>query len=146
MPVLTFASSPDGLAVEVLIGLSRANAQARRTAGQAVPQPVPLRALIDTGADMTSIADAAVAPLELLPVGPLMVNTANGQVIVNRYAVSLTILAPGGNAARNLVRQNQPVLGMANAPINFDAIIGMDLLSKCLLVVDGLADQFTLAF
>jgi hypothetical protein len=146
MPILTFALSPDGLAVQVLLGLSRANAQALRAAGQAIPQPVQLRALIDTGADLTSVVDAAVGPLGLLPLGPFAVNTANGLTIVNRYAVSLTLLAPPGRPPQHLTRQNMPVIGMANAPIGFDAIVGMDLLRDCLLVVDGPAGQFTLAF
>src|SRR5436305_760953 len=53
MPVLTFTTSDDGMAVDVLIGLSRANAQALRAAGKTIPQPVSLRALIDSGADFT---------------------------------------------------------------------------------------------
>src|SRR5206468_12134981 len=110
MPILTFATSADGMAVDVLIGLSRANAQALRVAGQAVPQPVALRALIDSGADFTAVVDAAVAPLGLLPLGPFVVNTANGRTIVNRYAVGLTLLDSGGNASRNFVRPNLAVL------------------------------------
>ena len=146
MPILTYPISLDGLALDVLISLSRANTQALRRAGQAVPQPLRLRALIDTGADITSFVDASVASLGLLPLGPLAVNTANGLTMVNRYAVNLTLLAPGGNASRNLVRPNLAVLGMANAPIGFDVMIGMDLLRDCLLVVDAPANLFTLAF
>jgi hypothetical protein len=145
MPVLTFAISTDGMAVDVLLGLSRANAQALRAAGKVVPQPVPLRALIDSGSDLTSIVDAAVASPGLLPLGPFAVNTANGTAIVNRYAVSFTLVAPGGNASRNLVRSNVPVLGLANAPIGFDMVIGMDVLDDCLLIKDGPARQVTLA-
>ncbi len=111
-----------------------------------IPQPIQLRALIDTGADVTSVADASIAPLGLLPLGPFAVNTANGMVIVNRYAVSLTLLAPGPSPPVNLARPNQAVLGMANAPIGFDVVIGMDLLNDCLLINDGPVGRFTLAF
>jgi hypothetical protein len=146
MPVLTFPTSLDGWAVEVLIGLSRANAQSLRKKGQAIPQAIPLRALLDSGSDTTSVVDAAIAPPGLLPVGPILVNTANGPAIVNRYAVSLTVLDPGGNASRNLVRPDQPILGMASPPVGFDVVIGMDLLKECLSVADGPAGQFSLAF
>jgi hypothetical protein len=146
MPVLTFAAAPDGLAVEVHVGLSRANAQALRAAGQALPQPVPLRGLIDTGADYTAVVDAAVASLGLLPLSPFAVNTAGGRTIVNRCAVAFTLLDPGGNPSRNLVRANFAVLGMANAPIGFDVIVGMDLLADCLLIQDGPAKRFSLAY
>lgn len=146
MPILTYPVSPDCLAVEVSVGLSRPHVQALRAAGRAVPQPLPLRALIDTGTKLTSVVDASVAPLGLLPVGHMMVNTANGQVIVNRYAISLTVLDPAGLPAQNLVRSNLGVLGMANAPVGFDVMIGMDLLRDCLLHVNGPAGQLTLAF
>jgi hypothetical protein len=67
MPVLTFAVGAEGLAVDVLMGLSRANTQALRALGQPLPQPVPLRALIDTGADYSAVVDTAVAALGWLP-------------------------------------------------------------------------------
>jgi hypothetical protein len=146
MPILTFPTSADGMTVDVLIGLTRANAQALRSAGRSVPQPILLRALVDSGSDFTSVVDTAVAPLGLLPLGPFTVNTANGMAIVNRYAVDFTLLAPGGISAQNLVQPLMPVLGMANAPIGFDVVVGMDLLRTCLLIQDGPSDQFTLAF
>jgi hypothetical protein len=146
MPILNYPISPDGLAVEVQVSLSRPNVQALRTAGKAVPQALTLRALIDTGTDLTSVVDASIAPLGLLPVGHMMVNTANGRVIVNRYAISMSILDPTGMPPQHLVRPNLGVLGMANAPIGFDVMIGMDVLQHCLLQINGSAGQFLLAF
>jgi hypothetical protein len=66
--------------------------------------------------------------------------------VVDRFAVSLSILAPGGNAAHNLVRPNLHVVGLASAPVGFDLLIGMDILSECLLFVNGRDAHFTIAF
>ena len=146
MPVLNFPVGVDGLAVEVQVSLSRPNLQAIRAAGNPVPQPVTLRALIDTGTDITSLVDASLAPLAILPVGHMLVNTANGATVVNRYAISLTVLDPDGRPPQNLVRPKLGVLGMTNAPIGFDVMIGMDVLGGCLLNINGLAGRFTLAY
>jgi hypothetical protein len=145
MPYLPLPTSPDGLAVQVLLGLRRSRVQVLRASGQPVPAPVQLRGLIDTGADMTSVADSALAPLGLVPIGSVFVNTASGRTIVNRYAVSVTLLGPAAGAP-GFIRHNTEVLGMAVAPVGFDVLIGMDLLAECLLIFDGRAAKFTLAF
>jgi hypothetical protein len=146
MPHFTFAASPDGLVVQVLIGLRRSQVQTLRGAGRSVPSPVQLRGLIDTGADTTSVLDAALAPLGLLPVGSMMVNTASGMTVVNRYGVSLTIPPPPGAPPHNLVRHNLQVLGMSSAPLGFEMLVGLDVLAECLLLFDGRAQTFTIAF
>ena len=60
MPILTFPASPDGLAVDVAIGLSRAQTQGLRASGLAVPVAIHLRALLDTGTDITSVVGASL--------------------------------------------------------------------------------------
>ena len=102
--------------------------------------------MIDTGTDTTSIVDAALAPLGIVPIGKIFANTAGGLALVNRYAISLVIPDPSGVARNNLVLPNLEVLGMAHVPIGFDVLIGLDVLSECLVLIDGRAGRFTLAF
>ena len=146
MPHLTFTADTDGLAIPVLVGLRRSRVQVLRAAGQPVPSPVLLRGLIDTGADTTSVSDAAIQPLGLLPVGSMMVQTAGGMAVVSRFAVSLTIPAPPGGPSQDLVRHNLQILGMAGTPLGFDVLIGLDMLAECLFLFDGRARTFTIAF
>lgn len=146
MAYLTLPRHADGLVVSVMIGFRRARLQALRAAGQPLPNPVQLRGVIDTGADVTSVSDAALAPLGLVPVGPVLVNTPGGHAIVNRYNVSLTIVDPAGAPSPGIVFPNLTVLGLNAAPIGFDVLIGLDVLAHCLLLADGRRGVFTLAF
>jgi hypothetical protein len=111
-----------------------------------VPGPISLRGLVDSGADVTSIADSAIAPLGQLPIDSVLANTANGMTLVNSYAVSFTILSPDGDSAHDLVRPNLQVLSLAHPPIGFDVLVGLDILNDCLFLLDGPNGQVTIAF
>jgi hypothetical protein len=65
MPQITGPLLPEGAIAEVLIGLNRIEVQKMRTALRVIPQPKPLRALIDSGAEMTCVDPAIVQALAL---------------------------------------------------------------------------------
>jgi hypothetical protein len=45
-----------------------------------------------------------------------------------------------------LVREQLKVMELLHSPPNFEAMIGMDVLAECLLILDGPGRQFTIAF
>jgi len=144
MPHLTFKTSSDGLAVRVLIGLRHTRIQQLRRAGMPIPAPKELRAIFDTGTDVTAVSESSLSHLGMQPVGTELVTTPGGVAIVSRYRISLSL--PSEDRSAQLSLPEMDVLTMAHPPIGFDMLIGMDVLADCLLLVDGKARRFTLAF
>jgi hypothetical protein len=145
MPHMTFALSSDGMIVPAEIALSAPEAQSTLLKGQQVPTPIRLRALIDTGADRTSVALHVFQQLGLAPLIPGFLHTAGGSFQVDLYRTSLTIFGPDG-AAGPLLFLSDLLAAELTVPLAFDALIGLDVLSECLLIMDGPGQRFTLAF
>jgi Aspartyl protease len=131
------------------IGVSQARASALIAAGQAVPNPVQIRGLVDTGASGTCVDPSVLTTLGLTPTGSITVNTpstGSQPHVADQYDVSLMI--PGS-------LPTHPPLSIGNLPVlcsellaqqGFHALIGRDILSICLLSYNGPAGFFTLAY
>jgi hypothetical protein len=63
MPQLTGTLLPEGAIVDVLVGLARADIQTLRQSLRPIPQPMPLRALIDSGAQVTCLDPSIIRGL-----------------------------------------------------------------------------------
>ena len=141
----------DGAVIDLLIGLAAVYINQLRRAGSPVPSPIPVRALLDTGAEMTCVDPAVLAPLiraaSLRPTRTLYSNVpaAGGLNFVSEYAVGITIIHPDDPRA-NLVFRNHPVLEQSLGPLPYQALLGRDVLARCLLVYDGPSSAFTLAY
>ncbi len=136
--------SPDGPIVDVAIGVSTAREQALKNAGQQVPARVVLRALVDTGASTTCVNTAVIAPLGLQITGNMQMlsaSTGSSPVTYPQYDASLVIL-------HGLSMLFDPVGITACPPFHpsFQVLFGRDLLSKCLLIYDGISGNISLAF
>src|SRR5712692_2372765 len=102
MPYLNTPTDAKGPLVNVLIEVSAPRAMALRTAGQVVPQPVPLRGLIDTGADCTFVDTRHIPFLsQQTPAIVLVGDGKGGFTYAAQYDVSLTIVHPSGNRRDN---------------------------------------------
>jgi hypothetical protein len=75
MPLLTFALSPAGPVIDVLVGVSPPRAQQLALANAPVPAPVSARLLVDTGASVTCLDRAILASLGLAPTGNVAMAT-----------------------------------------------------------------------
>ena len=145
MPHLTLQVSPGGPLVDVAVGVSRPREAALRAIGQAIPAPIQIRALLDTGASCTCMDPIILRNLGLTPTGVGAVYTPSTGLQphqANQYDVSLTLLHP----ALNFSFFSIPVLESQLAIQGIQALIGRDLLRSCLFVYDGQAGIFTLAF
>ncbi|HEX9670850.1 MAG TPA: hypothetical protein VGC93_15365 [Thermoanaerobaculia bacterium] len=149
MPHFTLSIGPHGPLLGALIGVSKPRADALTAAGQPIPQAVPITGLIDTGASCTCIDPSVLlTSLSLTPTGSVLVNTPSTGATphdTEQFDVALVIPATAGMTP--LLFPTIPVISSELlVHQGFHALIGRDILDRCLLVYDGAAKTFTLAF
>lgn len=145
MPILNLPLSPDGAILDVLIGVSEPRRQALAVAGQQIPPPIPIRALVDIGATTTSIVASILQPLGITPTGSIPVSTSltgSSPVPCNQFDISLILMHPILSRIFGVV----PVIECQPLSPSFQALLGRDLLAHCLLVYNGQGGTFSLAF
>lgn len=130
----------NGPVVQVLLTLSSHALEAMKRRELPVPEPVKLAALVDTGSTITCVSTSVIEPLGAQPVRTVRINTpSTHNMECNVYALQL--LFPE-------TRVKVPVQAVA-APLqgqNIQVLIGRDILQHGVLVYQGVADTFTLAF
>lgn len=150
MPYFTLQITvPGGPILNGFIGVSLARRNALVAANQAVPNPAQIRGLIDTGASGTCVDPSVLTILGLSPTGSVTVNTpstGNQPHVADQYDVSLLI--PGALATHApLTVPNLPVMcAELLTAQGFHALIGRDILSRCLFSYNGAMGLFTLAY
>jgi hypothetical protein len=135
-----------GPIIRVQIEVASVLAQALQAANQPIPTPVLGIALIDTGASITSFDASIVSKLGINPNGVALVGTAGGSQQQSTYQAKFTFPGTpipgfehprvlGCNLAGQTVLNRQPII----------ALIGRDILSKCVLVYNGPAGMYSLS-
>ncbi|MBL8796629.1 MAG: hypothetical protein JNM56_22195 [Planctomycetia bacterium] len=141
---------PSGAFIEVGIGLSFADAQAQRQAGKPMPPAAKVMALIDTGAEASAVDAKVLTPLYNLGIQPtrfVFVNVgAVGAGPIPEYPVTLSIGTTPGSRRAGLTLRNQAMLAHDLAPLGYQAVLGRDVLSHCMLIYDGPGQSVTLAY
>jgi Aspartyl protease len=138
----------DGPTLNAVVTVSAARATALKDASVPLPQPVPIRALVDTGASCTCVDPDVLARLQLTPTGKASLNTPStgGQAQeFDQYDIGLAIpgAAPG---AIPLFLGTVPVVAAVLTGQAIQALIGRDILGACVLVYNGTTGLFTLAY
>jgi hypothetical protein len=146
MPHATFPTSPDGLVVDALVGLPAYAMEALQQAGQPIPPPVLIRALLDTGSDATAVSAACAKKIGLKRLGRVRTRTASGNVLFNLYEISFSISRPNRMGPVISVRTTLHATEWLHPERGLDALVGLDVLLEGLLILDGPGQQFTLAF
>jgi len=135
--------------VNALIGPSQARFAALKAAGQTPPQPIPVRALIDTGASGTCVDPMILQTLGLTATGVVAVNTPTTGVTPvkqDQYDIALIIPGPSQTHAPLFVG-NLPVLAAELFQAQgFHALVGRAILSMCLMTYDGASGFFSIAY
>lgn len=145
MPHLNLQIGPLGPVLDLQVQPSQPRTQALTAAGQAVPQPVLIRALVDTGASCTCIDPNILSSLELTPTGSIPVHTpstGNNPVNQDQYDVGLVFL----HSKLQFAIFSLPVIASDLQIQGIDALIGRDVLKEFLLIYDGQLGLFTLGF
>lgn len=145
MPILNLDVDVVGrLVVDLYVGMTAAEAEALGDEYQSRPAVRQVRALVDTGAGRTVVARAVLEQLGLMPVGDVTLHTATTEgtpVIATVYAVELSL----AGETLGPVAAEQEVVGAEDlSGLGVDALLGRDILSRGLLVYNGLRRQFTL--
>jgi len=141
MPTITGIIQQDGAFVNVEVGLGHAAVAALHARFQAVPPALQKVAMIDTGCETTTLDTAVIQQmkqqlgLQYLTVNPVTapgLGIAAGLAVV--YPIRFVVLNPGG---QNLVRRTLFVQELPIGQLNYDALIGRDLLEFCRFVYEG---------
>lgn len=148
MPHLTLQVSPLGPLLDLLLGPSQPRMSALKQAGIPLPNPIPIRGLIDTGATCSCIHKVVLAQLGLPPTGRVSIKTPSteeGAHECDQHDVQVLIL----HAQKSdycLRIPTLPIVGVNLPNQGYHALIGRDILARCLFVYDGTANTFSLAF
>jgi hypothetical protein len=148
VPVINGILQADGAVVEILVAPSRSKVQALQMAGSPIPAAVAARAVVDTGADCTSIDPQVLRPLGLPVKAFTLANmpAAGGRTLATQYDISLTILHPSGDRRLHLVIHDLLVVELPLGVLGYQALIGRDVLALGDFHYKGKAGSFTLTY
>jgi hypothetical protein len=136
MPRLVFAVLPDGLIVDVLIGLDRATTLAQLAAGHPIGAPISARDEIDTGSNVSAaILQRLGVPIQYQSI----TQTASGALLVSVAKVSLGIRDSRNPMSPDLVGPTVSVIEMRTPLAMVEVLIGLDFLLGYALALYGVA-------
>lgn len=147
MPFLSLSLSDDGPVIGVFVSVTASRRYVATRFKNTVPEPVRVRALIDTGAAYSCFDSSVFRRLNLAPTYEVTILTpGTGDVPqqLNQYEVDLEILSPEQQVIFRFER-----LAAVEAPLvaqGIEGLIGRDILSRCLFIFDSAANTFSLAF
>ena len=104
-------------------------------------RPLPVVAMIDTGASVTVIAPSVVRALGLRSMGAVLIHTpaATRPIAMRQFPVSISF--PSGVRLSPLRAVEAPL-----GDSQLGCLIGRDVLAAAVLVYDGRAGEFSLTF
>jgi len=150
LPHFTLQIGPDGPIVNALLEVSQARRDALIAANQQAPALQRITALIDTGASCTSVDPSVIGTLNLQPTGSVSVFTPSTGATphhTNQYDVLLMIPGPTPAHSDALIFRT---IGVIELPLlqaqGFHALIGRDILNRCLFIYNGSMGFFTLGY
>jgi len=125
--------------IEMRVWVGTAMEEAIKKSGGEVPDPVPVKAMIDTGATVSVIEPDVAKRLGLKPVGIVEISTASSES-VECYQYLIRLIFPN-NVIVETTAVEAPLRGQQT-----QCLIGRDVLSHGVLVYTGYINQFTLSF
>jgi hypothetical protein len=146
MAQLRFPVSSAGLIVPVWLGLCGRETAYLVAAGQAVPRPVHGHGMLDTGSDISAVSSTLLRQLGIGPATATSTTTAAGPIAVRLFEVSVSITDPNQSPTAWLTEPDLLVMELPAVLPAIDVLIGLDVLLKIKLDLDGPAKYFTLTF
>lgn len=137
MPHITAKFNNSGPIVEVFIGVSAPKRRALSVSGLPAPPRLALNFIIDTGADTSMIADQHMRSLGISPRGSraILTSTSDAQpTTCETYDVELSLRTYGDDA---FVVPALEILGRPLFNLSIDGMLGMDVLRRMVLTIDG---------
>lgn len=148
---MTLTALAAGPIVSVEVGLSRSFVQSLRSQGLVVPSPVRCAGLLDSGADVTVVEPAILSQLKTVGFRHkrfVIVNAPGlgGLGYHPEYAIEFRIVHPSGNRRHDLALPDFPIVERALGAPSYDVLIGLDVLSSCMFILNGPAGTLTLGY
>ena len=149
MPHFTLQIGPQGPLLDAFASVSEPRRVALQASKLPVPNTVQIRALVDTGASGTCIDPSILSSLGLTPTGSVRVNTpSTGGIPYTAAQYDIAVIVPSANPSHPaLMLPSVPVIASELLQLQgFHALIGRDVLSRCVLHYNGTMRLFTLAY
>jgi predicted aspartyl protease len=128
----------DGPVVEIQLTISKTLLEKLRSENKPIPNPIPVRGLIDTGATFSVIQVGLAQKLGLNPIGTAIAQTPSTSTDgVQAYKFNLALFFP------NQVTVEVNAVEMPLEGQNIQCLVGRDILSLGVLVYTGYINQFT---
>ncbi len=133
-----------GPILNVEVSLPRLLAEMMSEKGESIPTPAVGWALLDTGASRTCVDGKTISGLGVSPIGLVPVGSASGQAQHDLYPARLRFPGEGLDIDFSSV-VSVDLAGQAVEDQPIIALIGRDVLARCVLVYNGPGGFFTLA-
>lgn len=146
MPYVTRSLNESGAVVELMIGVTEARREILAKNGLPIPGRVRVFAQIDPGSSLSGIDLGVLRQLAVTPTNTIHARTTSptaGTQEFEQFPVSISLAA----GEIEMLVESVEVLGCVfgtEEPIR--AILGRDVLKRCLFIYDGQASMFSLAF
>ena len=148
MPHFTLSVDAAGPVVNAAVSVSEGRKAALLAQNLPVPPPRVIRALVDTGASFTSIEPAVLEALGLTPTGTIdIVTPSTGKDVhtTDTYDVDFVIGAGPDDLPLSITN-----LRIASSELylkqGIHALIGRDVLKRCILIYNGEMNAISLCF
>ena len=145
MPHLTLPRQPEGWILPVVVGVNGQTTTALVAAGQSVPPPQTIRALLDTGTDITGLAAYVLSRLGLGLIRQHSTQTVSGPLSIQVFEVSLSVPAAPQTVPLLVLDQLLVMELPTSLPTGIDALLGRDVSDQLLLILDGPRQELTMA-
>jgi hypothetical protein len=147
MPHFMLPTSAQGLVVSAAVMVSDSRRQALTDEGKPIPEIQRIQALLDTGASISAVDPTVLAALGVSATGKADIHTPSTQgvpILSDTYDVFIGIFAGREGDVpfvSDTVQVTASILGNG-----IQALIGTDILKKCILTYNGADECFTLAW
>lgn len=148
MPHFTLNLDLRGPIVNAAVMVSEGRRAALQAEKKQIPTMRPVRALIDTGASFTSVEPEVIEALALTPTGTVdIVTPSTGKDVhtTSTYDVDL-IIGAGPNEIPLVIRNLRIATAELYLKQGIHALIGRDVLQRCVLIYNGATNSFSLCF
>ena len=147
MPHFTLPVMQTGPMVDMRVSVSAARYEALTLANIPIPPPQTIRALVDTGASCTCMDPMIFIALSLQPTGSIpMLTPSTGSTPIDADTYDVGIVVPSGNQPALLIPSMAVSASELFVAQGFHALLGRDILSRCVLNYNGSTGLFTLAY
>lgn len=148
MPKFMRPLHPSGPVITVAFYVSEERAKRLQAAGEDLPDPLVGLARIDSGADSLVVDHGIAEKLGIPSMGKIEMHTAAPEKAKSAMpVVGLTLIIPSGRKSETpLIFPQQRAVLTELASTGVDALLGQDILEKCVFEQDGPNELFSLAW